>query len=365
MFSRNIFSDTFLTPLNMRTLLCLYIILFSIGISHLHAKTWRVNNMPNTDPDFSGLQAAHDGATNGDTILLEGSPNPYSGLICTKRLVIIGPGYFLWENPSAPSSHWAEIDGDIRFAQSFSNDPSSGSAGSILIGIVMGRTYQEISIETEDVVIARCYLYGIEVNGGRSTTLPATGAQIIQNYFAGGDIDPNIYNSDAIVNIQILNNIFVSGFDLPSNSSGSIRNNLFIGSSFNVQLFVGEIRNNILTTSSEQNVAVSVVGAADQLSHNVSTKGQFGIENNNLVIGTGDLFVGPTGNSTDGQWQLKPNSPASGNGSDGTDRGPFGGINPYRLSGLGAVPAITFMEVQPVGSDETKLQVKIKAVSSN
>ena len=35
---------------------------------------------------------------------------------------------------------------------------------------------------------------------------------------------------------------------------------------------------------------------------------------------------------------LKPNSPAKGAGSGGTDIGMFGGVNPYVLSGIPSVP---------------------------
>src|SRR5450432_1529697 len=80
------------------------------------AKIWRVNNQSNYDgstlwgDNFGGTpaypvfkqinQAVAFGIVNdGDTIHVEGSTVIYDAATVTKRLVVIGPGYFLTENP--------------------------------------------------------------------------------------------------------------------------------------------------------------------------------------------------------------------------------------------------------------------------
>ncbi len=74
------------------------------------------------------------------------------------------------------------------------------------------------------------------------------------------------------------------------------------------------------------------------------------------------IFVGSTGASTDGKYQIKPGSIADNSGSDGTNRGVFGGGAPqnwYTLSGLAPIPVIYKITSTGVGS--TGLPVIIQA----
>jgi len=70
-------------------------------------------------------------------------------------------------------------------------------------------------------------------------------------------------------------------------------------------------------------------------------------ENNNQFKATSSIFVSPTGQSTDGQWQVLQNSSsvAYKAGTDGTDCGMFGGTLPYTLSGLPAIPSIATINI--------------------
>ena len=65
------------------------------------ATVWRVNATPNSSADYTTIQAAHDNAAtlSDDTLYLEGSTFPVGGLTISKKLTIIGNGYFLAENP--------------------------------------------------------------------------------------------------------------------------------------------------------------------------------------------------------------------------------------------------------------------------
>ena len=65
-----------------------------------YAKIWRVNNNNGVAANFTTLQAAHDGAASGDTLHIEASPNSYGTLNVSKKLTIIGVGYFLDLNPN-------------------------------------------------------------------------------------------------------------------------------------------------------------------------------------------------------------------------------------------------------------------------
>ena len=63
---------------------------------------WKVDSNQGVVADFTTLQAAHDDGNvkSGDTLYVSGSPVHYGSLTLSKRLNIIGPGYFLSENPN-------------------------------------------------------------------------------------------------------------------------------------------------------------------------------------------------------------------------------------------------------------------------
>ncbi len=63
----------------------------------VEAKIWRINNNAGVNADFAGLAAAFSNPAlqNGDTIHIEGSSIAYLPASFSKRLVLIGPGYFL------------------------------------------------------------------------------------------------------------------------------------------------------------------------------------------------------------------------------------------------------------------------------
>jgi len=76
------------------------------------------------------------------------------------------------------------------------------------------------------------------------------------------------------------------------------------------------------------------------------------------------VFVGSTGQSTDGQWQLKEGSPAIGAGLSGEDCGMFGGNTPYHLSGLPNIPSIYKLSM-PSTSNGNTLPVTISVKTNN
>ena len=98
----------------------------------------------------------------------------------------------------------------------------------------------------------------------------------------------------------------------------------------------------------------------------------------NLPVGNGNVnsqpdatvFQGLTGNSTDGQWRLKLGSPAIGAGetisSITPDCGAFGTADPYKLSGIPAIPTIYLLTVPAsVTSSATTMPITISTRSNN
>jgi len=330
----------------------------------LFATTYSISNVPNDDADFTNLIDAHAIARSGDTLLIEGSDVSYGRLIMTKRLVIIGTGYFLDQNIGNPVENVAKVD-QIILASATTNNLNTGAAGSELIDLQIStpNVNPNIDINVNDVVVKKCLAGDIRILANTRDNEFAVGTHVIQCYIID-DIDSSSPNSPT-VNIQILNNIFAGSFGLTlaAGSSGSVLHNLSQNGLY-LESFVGEIRSNIVLSNRESNVVLPAL-PNNQISHNIAAAGQFGDDNSNFTTVIDNLFVGEAGNSTDGQWQLRPNSLAANRAHDGTDIGPFGGDNPYVLSGQGGSPAIIFFEAEPIGTASNRLKVRIRAKSSN
>ncbi len=323
------------------------------------ATVLRVNNSVGSSAPYTDLITAHAVAQPGDTIYVEGSNTPYGSLTVTKRLVFIGPGYFLMENPGTPASFEAVVN-DFILDDDGTNDPTQGAAGTEIRGLSFTQfSGSRPSISVNDVLITQC-IFNTDIfisNDVANTT-------VIQNYFKGSAL--GFFSGNPGFNqLTFANNIVNSTFRVPDNSSGVIFHNLF-RSWVNVESFNGEFRSNICTSASTANVVVSTIGAGNT-SHNTAAAGQFGNTNGNNTASATMLFVGPAGNSTDGEYQLLPTATqAKGNAHDGTDRGPFGGMLPYVLSGQPGIPKI--LEVRTNTSPtfpDVPLNVTIRATSGN
>ena len=322
----------------MRTL-TLTIVFLALNLA-LTAKVVRVNPTPNSGAQYTTLQAAHDAATtlNGDTLYLEGSTYGLGGLSLSKKLTIIGSGYFLGENPQtqfnlSPSN----INGYVYCY--------NGSQGSSFIGCTFTAG---VYIYTNNLNFSRNHF-----NSGSYAIYPQTNCSDIvihSNYFSGSY---TIYFPNSHSNILVINNYFAGYLSVSSNFSGIFANNIF---AYPVTVYNSTLVNNIaLHTMSMTNCLYT---------YNIGNSTQFGNQNGNQQnVAQSSLFVGASGNSTDGQWKLKAGSPAIGAGEGGTDIGMYGGEMPYKLSGMPPIPAIYSLDSQSLPTNT--LNVTIKAKSHN
>ena len=154
----------------------------------------RVNNNPAADPDYATLQAANDAASNGDTIYVEGSPTDYDGADISKKLVIIGPGYFLTDNDSTQAFG---ISATFKSAIDF----QAGSAGSIITGCNIN---DGIGLYVNDISIIRCNVNAIITN-----CMEVNNILILQNYTGSLNLVRLWYRKLPIRLFQI---IYVGGY---------------------------------------------------------------------------------------------------------------------------------------------------------
>jgi len=327
----------------MKKAIIISVLLTALTTVNSSGKIWRVNNT-GIPADFTTIQAAHDAATvmAGDTLQIEPSSVSYGTLTSTKKLIIIGPGYFLNENPNQQANPTTAISGKLVL--------NSGSGGSVITGLTLAHTDYPHEINTGNITLSRNYFSDSDI------TLSASSS--FSDVIISGNFGIRVIRSGSglslIINVFILNNV-MSGSNFNIQFSGTLANNVIRSSAMSISNFI--IKNNICTDRQSQAV---FVGSNNTISNNISAA------NNGLPTGNGNLngvdmstvFVGASENSTDGQYQLKTGSPAIGAGLSGEDCGIFGGNTPYHLSGLPATPSIYLLSA-PTNSNGPSLPVTI------
>lgn len=354
---------------------------------NVNAKVWRVNNRPNMDPDFTTLQAAIDSAAWGDTLNIEPSPTSYGNGTFTKKLTVIGAGYWHAENDTTQFYREESEVAILTF--------NAGSQGSSIAGLyVYGGNFQVanwklIAINTDSITIQRNKIYGLtnipSPNTGYSIHINGNlnGIVIQQNWIESYINDGNNYSTRTIYGIYfsgvplntILRNNFIRSIrgysnvgyysiSYPTNSPSTelfISNNVIWGP---INTYYTIHTNNILLDGTYNN------GTGDQTHNNLCNATQYPVtgqfhQNNQQNIAMNTVFVNST-KYIDNGYFLKEGSPAIGAGLSGGDCGVFSddsGATPYLLSGIPGIPAIFDVAVKPMGV--STIPITIKAKSNN
>lgn len=337
----------------MKTIIIFFLVVTGLVSS---AKSWQVSNITPT-ANFSKLVDANAQAQDGDTIYVEGSGTPYEGTSITKRLVLIGPGYFLTENPN---THFNKKPALVKTNLIF----EKGSYGSEIIGFDLKTSGANIVIKENKITIRRNRINYIQFYH-KDVPIIFEDIYITQNYIEGQIEEWRVGYDPMTLNRLVVSNNYIGSVrlgpsDNESSMSGYFENNV-INDVF--QCYNSTIRNNIFIRGNADYYALTktrfntvynnvftYVSPADLTNYQVGT-------NNKWLINKSTIFVGITNNSTDGQWQLLTNSPAKSIGSDGSDCGMFGGATPYQLSGLPPVPVVYDI----IGPDLQTGKVTVKA----
>ena len=310
----------------------------------------RVNNNPGIDADYINLQDANDNANDGDTIYVEGSTTSYAGANLSKKLTIIGPGYFLSENDSTQANGLeAKFNGEINF--------NAGSGGSVITGCTAESYYLYITVDNVSVI--RCNLYQIYINADVNNIL------ILQNYV---DNIATSNNNGKITNSVISNNIVYREIKCGSTSGQlQITNNIifYTSSSYNpIDVYNSSITNNIICSPSKS----ITENTGNTITNNILAVDGTNANGNQYNVVMANVFVdynGTQGYSTDGKWQLKNGSPAIGAGVSGVDCGAYGGVNPYVLSGLPDLPHVYEASIPATANTDEGLNITIKVKSGH
>jgi len=300
------------------------------------ATVWKVDQDATRDPDFTTLAAAQAApeVLAGDTLQIYGADASYGGFTMTKRLVLVGTGAFLTENPGTQADTRPSTVGTLVV--------HSGATGSTITGLTL-TSYVSVSCDsilfTRNVLVTSYTATQITVNGD-------------YNIFNGNFVQRTGTHTSSLVavngqNTTLSNNHFFafSGTQTCVFSAYTSANTLLLNNTLRGNINVNHtiLVNNILREGDYLDNDNS------NATYNLASGTQFGSEYGNQEnVDMETVFVG-TG-STDGQWQLAPASPAEGAGLDGVDCGAFGGADPYVLSCMPAgFPSITFFVTSGAG----------------
>jgi hypothetical protein len=280
-----------------------------------------------------------------------------------KKLIIIGPGYFLNENPDTQTNVASAFLNNTAVGVCEELEFAAGSEGSVLMGVeIIGR----LVVSANNILIKRNH---IRQEGGCNLTMATiNGSNIlfVQN-FIDGNLNaaiPLVQVSAGKSGISIGNNYFfhscagcgggVLALSSPLTSSLDVYNNIFYGG---ISVAIGTVQNNLFLTGNTLSFGSSLVR------NNLAGAGIFLPAGNNNISNSSIGFLGS--GSTDGKFKLQPGSPAIGTGVNGEDRGIFGGPEPYVLSGIPPIPTIYSLTAPAVGEKNTGLPIQIKVKSNN
>lgn len=327
----------------------------TIASGTAHAKIWRVNNNTGVTRDFAqpGNAVASASVLDGDTIHIEPGATNYSGFSCNKRLVWIGPGYFLASGISFEPANTG-LQATALPANIDNITLAAGAAGSRFMGIYIGSlnigactgniwiekcrfsvgvTMSDANVVYSNITICKCFF---NHNGSISATAASPGS------VSGLVIENNIFNGDLFANLSSAEH-GTGGNIFRNNTCGWFRSSTLYGFyvANNIFTFQNDMGNLFAVCVVKNNIFASAV----QTLPGTAAGNQLGISYNSVFI---DDFANGVG-SIDHRFMLRAGSPAIGAGVTiggyTPDCGAFGGPDPYRLSGIPAVPSIYSLTV--------------------
>lgn len=313
-----------------------------------NATILRVSNVNGSSAPYSTIQAAHDAASAGDTIMVDGSNTRYGLTEVTKQLVFIGPGFWINENGLVQESAPMAI---VEFLI------HSNAAGTVIEGFTFKYEMTKLlTINANNCVVRRCYFWNHggyiaitfsrdKVDGSYTGSNP-TGAVIHQNFFADCGLIANFLEGDGLMtNVQITNNIFLKNegteYDINNFSDCYIAYNTMIGSG---------------TWKPFRTVHASTI------EHNIVKEAKTSYSNIHIVDNnewSDNIEVGYAENPIEYQTD-KDIRDLESIKEYSANYGAFAGDSPYVLSGIPAAPVIEDLVVPTTVEAGSKMNVTIK-----
>ena len=370
-------------------------LLVTLLFTAAQAKIWRINNDLSKGADFNALQAANDAVVvlNGDTFHIEPSSNPYAGVNFTKALIIIGNGYFLGGTGSnaglQQNVNASTIGGDCNFFSSSAgagvpNTGAGAGVGARMMGVTVTGTINIRNVS--NILVTRCRLSNVTFqNYGTTAGITGNGVNVrFTKCFLNGFVNTSGFTGTPSLDVTFENNIFsnatgqgVFQFILPTTVKGLFRNNTVSeGGGFNIGLSNFYVTNNIFLFSA----AMANTNVNNVYKNNIFTLATAGngitngVDGNVTGVAITNIFAtNPNIGTGDSRFQIltAATNPANNGGETigvvtTPDCGAFGATDPYRLSGIPAVPTIYTLTLPTgVATGATSMQISVSTRSNN
>jgi hypothetical protein len=329
----------------------------------LHATIHTVSNEAYYPAQFSSVQAAHDAASAGDTLLVSTTGLNYGDLHISKQISVFGNSFVPGLSP--------------QFGTIFYN--TADANGTVLQSLYIGSVQVPTGLSSttfSNMIIRRCYLYSVYVDtpsGGSAnhfTNWLIEGCVFIGT---GGAWNMNTaFGYSRFENFTLRNNIF-NGIILDMKYS-SLKNNIFVGTS------IGDAVVNSLEYCTFSNNITYGRNVAGGLGNTYNNNVTFGGNDNNFGIGvsqnvgvdniinTDPNFINVTLSSNFNptfDYHLQSGSPAIGAGDNGLDCGVYDGSGIFRMDGEPDIPVVRSVTI-PGGNvvpAQSTFQITVNSVS--
>jgi hypothetical protein len=334
-------------------------------VASLQARVIRLNNTGincvNASECYTSWATAYASANNGDTIHVEPSSISYGNTTITKRLVILGNGFF---HGNATTNGNEGLQHNVSQSTFDNFIINGGSSNTVVKGINAQTSIQvasNLSDKIENLVIIGCRAGYMHFNS--TNNLFVSGLTIS----SGGNFSGN---SHANTNFYVGNSVLYQ-INTAATSNGIFENNIVYGGSslYSMQAQNCIVQNNISVTLNMTHTFTNCT-VRNNMAVDASAGQNFGVLDNNLVVADMTTVFEDFNNtsnsfSSDSRWALKAASPAIATGYNGTNMGIFGGTSaPYRLSGMPNIPSI-FKVVAPATTSGNTMNITFSTRVNN
>lgn len=286
------------------------------------AKILRVSNVDGSSAPYTTIAEADAAADEGDTIMVDASSTAYEDTeLSGKRIVLIGPGYFLAENGIT------------------TNGASGASIGTLKVNgegsVIKGMTITRLVLLSSKIVVTRCKLAGTLQLGSEDLTKPieAENCIIHQNFFGAGTIAT--YNWYTTSFMQFTNNIFSLTMSFGNMTNAYIAYNTFAGGLQSQSVTNGTIEHNI---ASYINIGIGSPGTVE--TKNIKSEDYAKLDYTSKKLDKA-------------YWELYQETQEG-------DYGAFADDDPYVLSGIPSGPVIQDLVVPASVEKGSTMSVTVK-----
>ena len=342
---------------------------------------------------YTNFNDAQNAASAGDIIYFEptvaGVGVSHVNITITKTLTLIGTGYYLGQpNNTTPKNF---VDGEITL-NTVTIEKTAPNTKIEGITLVNGTTINAVNTE-----IKRCFVSGVQYNRTASGNNGSNG-KIIQSTLIGSSSKIVGFGYEAsntvggvctttpfqIENIEIRNNISKSSLTIESINTTGYLNSGICSSPAQVGHFSNMIIANNTVGDKQSSSSLSIWRCENCTAHSNILSQFTTFPSNSVAVSKNvcDLACNAGANNLDNvDWTtlfssgaiqnidkdliLSSTSPAIGAGLAGVDAGAFGGVNPYKLSGIPAFPILTNYTLSGVGNSSTPLNVSVTVRGNN